>query len=225
MTPGKVVLGLGFSGRSFTLFNPTCRTPGCLFSGGGNAGSCSKAIGILAYAEIDRLITDSNLRPTFDKDAAVNYISWNSDQWVPYDDVVTFQIKKQYASGLCLGGAMIWAIDQGKGKTNDDYSGYGATTGNFVPTVSRKQTVQAQEEVEDLSVSYISFCGQTCNSGYTMVSQMSGQVGLIQFDTKCAKNTFQSLCCPSHTIMGRCDWYGWKLKTQITITTLCRLVS
>lgn len=77
----KVVLGLGFYGRSFTLKDPTCNKPGCAFSGGGIAGNCSAASGILSNAEIQRIITQYDLTPTLDTTAAVKYMSWNSDQW------------------------------------------------------------------------------------------------------------------------------------------------
>lgn len=36
--PGKVVLGTGFYGRSFTLADPSCDKPGCIFSGAANKG-------------------------------------------------------------------------------------------------------------------------------------------------------------------------------------------
>ena len=36
----------------------------------------------------------------------------HSNQWVSYDDEKTFEIKPNYANELCLGGTMIWSIDQ-----------------------------------------------------------------------------------------------------------------
>lgn len=40
--PGKVVLGFGFYGRSFTLADPSCSQPGCRFSGASKPGeSCA----------------------------------------------------------------------------------------------------------------------------------------------------------------------------------------
>jgi GH18 family chitinase len=47
--PSRVVLGVGFYGRSFTLKDPSCYEPGCPFSTGGNEGPCTKTSGVLSY--------------------------------------------------------------------------------------------------------------------------------------------------------------------------------
>ncbi|KAI4721608.1 glycoside hydrolase [Aureobasidium sp. EXF-10727] len=109
--PSKVVLGLGFYGRSFTLKDPSCKTPGCAFSGGGNPGTCTQTSGILSNAEIQRIIKARNLTPILDSQAGIKYITWDSNQWVSYDDEQTFTLKKNFANGLCLGGTMVWALD------------------------------------------------------------------------------------------------------------------
>ncbi|KAJ5965610.1 class V chitinase, partial [Penicillium waksmanii] len=51
--PSKVVLGLGWYGRSFTLVNPSCSKPNgvCEFSGGGNPGSCTNSAGEIRVAK------------------------------------------------------------------------------------------------------------------------------------------------------------------------------
>jgi chitinase len=102
--PSKVVLGLGFYGRAFTLKDPSCKTPGCPFSGGAKAGECTGESGILSNNEIQRIITANSLVPVLDKVAGIKYISWNNDQWVSYDDAETFKMKIDYANGLCLAG-------------------------------------------------------------------------------------------------------------------------
>lgn len=48
--PGKVVLGTGFYGRSFTLSDPSCQKAGCPFSAGGRPGPCTASAGTLSYA-------------------------------------------------------------------------------------------------------------------------------------------------------------------------------
>ena len=47
--PEKLALGLAMYGRTFKLTDPTCWRPGCLFSGVGDEGPCTKAAGILSY--------------------------------------------------------------------------------------------------------------------------------------------------------------------------------
>ncbi|KAJ8611839.1 hypothetical protein MRB53_037752 [Persea americana] len=109
--PGKVVLGLAFCGRSFTLKDPSCDTPGCPFSGVGNPGPCTQTSGILSDAEIDQIITNHSLTPTLNAEAVVKCMSWDYNQWVSYDDDETIGLKKAYASSNCLGGTMVWALD------------------------------------------------------------------------------------------------------------------
>ena len=79
--PGKVVMGLGMYGRSFTLSSPSCNKPGCAFSGGGNPGNCTMTSGILSNAEISRIITQYSLTPVEDTTAAIKWMSWSSNQW------------------------------------------------------------------------------------------------------------------------------------------------
>jgi GH18 family chitinase len=100
----KVVMGLGFYGRSFTLSNPSCNTTGCPFKSGGKPGECTNTAGILSNAEIQAIIRQNNLQPTLDAAAGVKYMSWGGDQWVSYDDADTFKIKMDFANRLGLGG-------------------------------------------------------------------------------------------------------------------------
>jgi chitinase len=100
----KVVLGLGFYGRSFTLADASCKTPGCAFSSGGEPGKCTDTSGVLSNAEINRIIDEKKLTPTFDQKAGVKWITWDSNQWVSYDDADTLKIKADWANKLGLGG-------------------------------------------------------------------------------------------------------------------------
>lgn len=47
---------------------------------------CSQASGILDYQEINDIINQKKLKPTWDHTAGVKWVSWNSTQWVSYDD-------------------------------------------------------------------------------------------------------------------------------------------
>ncbi|KAI9854059.1 MAG: hypothetical protein M1813_001571 [Trichoglossum hirsutum] len=107
VNPSKVTLGLGWYGRSFTLSDPSCNQPWCLFSAGGTAGACSGEAGILSNAEILRQINALSLTPQVDTTAAVAWITWDN-QWVSYDNDETVQLKLAFANSRCLGGTMVW---------------------------------------------------------------------------------------------------------------------
>jgi chitinase len=109
--PGKIVLGLGFYGRSFQLTDASCWKPGCAFRGPGIAGECTQTAGILSYREINDILTSTGATAYLDKGAAVRYLVYGNSSWVSYDDDVTFAAKIDYANKMGLAGLMIWAID------------------------------------------------------------------------------------------------------------------
>jgi chitinase len=90
--PTRVVLGLGFYGRSFTLEDPSCKAAGCPFSGGGNPGPCMNTSGVLSAVEI-RDIVANGANVELDPVAAVKIITWDDNQWVSYDDAETLKMK------------------------------------------------------------------------------------------------------------------------------------
>ena len=107
--PSQVTLGLGFYGRSFTLTDPSCSSPGCAFSSGGNAGACTQNVGTLSYSEITDVINDesSGAVVTLNEAAAVKQVVWDTNQWVSYDDAETLGMKIAYANSHCIGGYVI----------------------------------------------------------------------------------------------------------------------
>ncbi|KAI7551763.1 hypothetical protein KC331_g2345 [Hortaea werneckii] len=109
--PQKVVLGLGFYGRAFTLESQGCSKPGCDFSGSAKEGACTEQSGILSNSEIQDIITENGITPILVKEDAVKYFTWDSNQWVSYDDYETFRMKREYANSVCLGGMMVWPWD------------------------------------------------------------------------------------------------------------------
>ncbi|KAK2760017.1 hypothetical protein FQN54_002753 [Arachnomyces sp. PD_36] len=111
INPGRVVMGLGFYGRSFTMSSPTCMAPGCKFKDGAKGGECTGTPGVLSAAEINKILKRDDAKVTFDQAAGVKIVTWDTDQWVSWDDEETLKIKLEYANRRCLGGTMVWAID------------------------------------------------------------------------------------------------------------------
>ncbi|KAF8164160.1 hypothetical protein K438DRAFT_1984862 [Mycena galopus ATCC 62051] len=111
--PAQLTMGIGFYGRSFELSSASCTDPGCPFAGAAPAGPCSANPGTLMFTEIDDMISSSATDDVvFDENAAVMYLVYNSIDWVSYDNAQTLGMKLQYANSICLGGTMIWSLDQ-----------------------------------------------------------------------------------------------------------------
>jgi chitinase len=101
----KLVLGLGYYGRSFTLESSSCKEVGCKFSGPGKAGPCTKSPGILAWFEIDKIIAKNpQNKPILDSSSMSKILTWDNDQWISYDDEETFTMRRHYAREHCLKG-------------------------------------------------------------------------------------------------------------------------
>ena len=110
ISPAKVNMGIGFYGRSFTASNPNCIQSGCQFSSGGLPGQCTQSEGTLSYTEIEQIIATQHPTIIFDQQAAVKIVTWNTDQWVSFDDAQSLALKMDYANSECIGGTMVWAV-------------------------------------------------------------------------------------------------------------------
>jgi chitinase len=84
--------------QGFTLSDPSCKTTGCLFSGGGTPGPCTDTSGFLSSVEIETIVANG-ATITLDSQAAVKIATYNNDQWVSYDDADTLPLKYEFA--LC----------------------------------------------------------------------------------------------------------------------------
>lgn len=101
--PARVNLGLEFYGRSFRLKDPQCLDAGCQLIGGGKAGECTGTSGVLSGLEIRKIIANGATVKT-DPVAGVKIVTWDTNQWVSWDDVETLKMKVDYANKRCLGG-------------------------------------------------------------------------------------------------------------------------
>ncbi|KAF2022761.1 glycoside hydrolase, partial [Setomelanomma holmii] len=205
--PKNVVLGQGWYGRSFTLKDSSCNIPNgiCQFSGGANPGPCSNAAGILDLQEIKDIVSKNNLKPTWDKVAGVKWINWDSNQWVSYDDDDTFQQKRDFANKRCLGGTMVWAMDQVDQKADNGLAP--------APGVTTSDQEDAKQKSGDLAAGiscYTTDCNVACMKSTNQVAQMNGQPGQLSTNDRCAKGQYRNLCCASGTTMGKCQWRGYR---------------
>lgn len=222
ITASKVNMGMAFYGRTFTLASSSCAEPGCTYLSAGDAGDCSGQAGILFNNEITQIISDNNLTPVLDKDAAVKTITWNSDQWVSFDDQDTWKIKADFAKSECLGGVLVWSIDNDD--SNHTYSnGLAAALGNPINVdtttgltgamfyqTSEKVTSNDNTPSQDQYCRFIN-CGEVCPSGFTSVTRADKTSQLMLDSTECAPGAggTQTLCCPTSTEVPTCQWRGF----------------
>ncbi|KAL4745267.1 glycoside hydrolase superfamily [Aspergillus terricola var. indicus] len=230
ITASKVNLGLAFYGRSFTLASGSCTESGCKYLSAGDAGSWSDTAGILFNSKIADIINDNNLSPPSYKDAAVKAVSWDNDQWVPFDDKETFKLKGDFAKSQCLGGVLVWSVDYddsshtySKGlaaalgnKLNVDVS-TGVTVGSFGAMAARSGgTISKIDETATTTggqEKYCHFlnCSGVCLSGFTTVYREDKTPELMLDSTHCPSGSSQTqtLCCPTASEVPTCRWRGF----------------
>ncbi|KAJ5400883.1 hypothetical protein N7465_011372 [Penicillium sp. CMV-2018d] len=205
--PEKVVLGLGFYGRSFQLKDKKCSDAGCAFAGAANKGSCTGNAGTLAYFEIQNIIKDQKPKIIHDKKAAVNYIVFDDDQWVSFDNNETFKQKVDWADSVGLGGVMIWSIDQ-------DDNDFSALTGLLGRSPGDFDSITEKSKVTDTG-HWASMNGQkcvetdcamvpTCAAGY----QLAPFANPKSFRDDCSGSKSRVICCPVDAMPESCTWRG-----------------
>lgn len=126
---GKVVLGMAFYGRAFTLADRSCNKPGCTYASGASKLACSGEISVALNSEIEEIIEKTGSKPVLYKDAAVKVLQYNDNQWVSYDDSDTFQTRADFARSQCLGGVMVWAVSHDNVDATNSWAIKQATSG------------------------------------------------------------------------------------------------
>ncbi|RAK99304.1 class V chitinase [Aspergillus ibericus CBS 121593] len=209
ISPDKVVLGIAFYSRAFTVADTGCTTPGCLFGSGFTPGPCSRQTGILMNSEIDDIRARKSLTPSLDKDAAGQILTWDN-QWASYDDETTFKMRIDFAKKTCLGGVMVWAVSH---DTRDAaYSRALAGAAPLTkPIANRRVPPAAATILQDERSRQCKWtaCGQTCTGDYVAISRLDPKFrkGELMLDSiGCPKGLTHTLCCPKDDI-PKCGWY------------------
>ncbi|KAF2966776.1 hypothetical protein GQX73_g6779 [Xylaria multiplex] len=197
--PKKVVMGMGFYGRSFTLSDPSCKAAGCGFRAGGTPGRCSASAGTLMFSEIQEIVANG-ATVTKDDKAAVAIVTWDSDQWVSFDDDDTLKAKLDYANDKCLGGVMVWAAstDDNKGTAIRALSQAAGRTDLTVALESKSKT--------DPSQCIWGECGAACPSGLVPVEESGSNASPLGIELGCNQGK-RNFCCPSKN-PPTCKWKG-----------------
>jgi hypothetical protein len=230
----KVTLGMAFYGRAFTASSPGCLTPGCTFESGATAQACSGDVGVILNSEIDHLISSRGLKPTLDTEAAVKFLTWDSNQWVAYDNGDTFALKAKFARSQCMGGLMVWAVshDTENAKYSQLLGGLAKRKFHAIVRRSVGDGTGADDGYE-YTAEYKQQCRWTgCNEGeppccattraantdlltdcpagwIRMLRKDSGARGeeYMVDETGCGGYGKHQLCCPPSQTPPTCGWY------------------
>ncbi|VDC05350.1 unnamed protein product [Peniophora sp. CBMAI 1063] len=202
----RIVLGLGYYGRSFQLSDPTCSKPGCSFAGPAPGGPCTASDGTLSFAEIQTILSTNpsegsvtTTTPVYDKDAQVKYVVYDTNNWVSYDDAETLKAKVSWAKGAGFGGLMVWSVDQ------DDFN---STALSAILGQDATQVIPKATDInsKDGKTCMQPGCGQTCPSGYIQMSDTTD--GKLADPKTGCKDNGNPVCCPVDQIPQNCLWRG-----------------
>ncbi|KAM5368986.1 hypothetical protein ACJZ2D_009295 [Fusarium nematophilum] len=184
--PSKIVFGVAWYGRGYTLSDPSCNTFGCGFAGPSKPGKCTNSAGVLSLVEIQQMIKSDEAKSRLNRDAAMKELVWE-DQRVGYDDEETVELKRRFANDQCFGSLMAWSVDFNCGTGDGDNA-----------PVSADGRCGPQNGGADGCGSTDDHCGTDCISGKCVEKGIStnGRCGAGFHGAKCVGSDFGS-CCSS----------------------------
>lgn len=111
----KLIVGLAFYARTFTLADPARNGFKAPAKGDGNVGIDGSA-GTLAYFECCSNVQQKGWKRVYDQEGQAVY-AYKGDQWAGFDDEQSITAKLDWIRANQYGGAMVWSIEQ------DDFTG------------------------------------------------------------------------------------------------------
>lgn len=148
MPADKLVLGIPFFGRSYTLAASTLPSPGAVTHGWGNEGQYTQTKGMLSYFEI--CMAQQEGLGSSGTDEAGNTYAVFDNQWISYDTPKTVGEKMKFVIHAGLAGAAAWAIDM------DDFRGLCGPAFPILKTIASALNGEPLQETQ--SSLKIGFC-------------------------------------------------------------------
>ncbi|KAI8648702.1 Chitinase [Fusarium keratoplasticum] len=210
--PDKVVLGTGFYGRAFTASSPDCLAPGCTYESGAPRQRCSNEVSVMIQSEIVDVMNRTGSKPVLNKEAAVKILTFDSNQWVAYDDEDTFQSKADFAREQCMSGIMVWAVSQdvSDGTYSRAIGKAAARKFTSLPAMFFEKT--EDEDMLTLTTKHPQCkwtnCGESCPSGWVRMMRKDKEARDNEYmvDGSHCSEGVHALCCPSED-PPTCGWY------------------
>ncbi|XP_045475619.1 probable chitinase 10 [Harmonia axyridis] len=180
----KLVVGIPFFGRSFTLLNSNETLMGSPIKGPGNEGYYTQTKGFLAYFEVCDLMMHEGWELHSDSSGAPYIV--NGDQWVAFDNTDSIKKKITYVKDLELGGIFVWSADM------DDFKGL---CGEKWPLLGAVNQFLKRHTLEEIDYSMPSRPFGTCEKSGIYSDPNNCAAYYI-----CRHGLNYHLSCPSNTI-------------------------
>jgi hypothetical protein len=243
--PKNVVLGFSFFGKTYTLNDISCSTPNgvCLANAEGVAGTCSKKVGMLLYSEIVSRNSTLNRQTFYDAQTTTKYNVYAGNQWVSYDDAQSFQDKMKFLDSRCLGGLMIWTIDQ----DTEQHDALSALLGDEASEGALLKGGELDDsEKAQLSIEFAAYTGQNCfvtsrctngspeqsgsremcPGGYASIATAHAPLQAphplaAPLEGDCLEGSYRHICCPVGHMPQSCNWEGTPASNDIHCSGHC----
>ncbi|SPJ75730.1 related to chitinase [Fusarium torulosum] len=209
LSPDKVVLGLAFYGRAFTVENTACTKPGCIYASGGKARSCSNEVSVILNSEIEDIFNSSSVKPTLYKKEAVKILNYEKNQWVACDDEDMFKLKADFARGQCLGGLMVWAVSHDTKDAKYTSALAKAANRKFVAALPAIDGSSTTIKTKHAQCKWTN-CAENCPSGWLRVPRIDGQARKGEYmvdEGGCNGLGVHQFCCPPGERVPTCGRY------------------